>query len=106
MIQGKLTSLMGGAVLGCIIGAAITVPAHYDNPFLTSPGVFLGLIVAAISSIVSLFLMVLLKKRGSKIMGLCACSLAILAVLVVVPLLWPYPQSEGPKPLAHETQEQ
>lgn len=83
MTTANLNWLVGGAVLGLLIGFAITVPAHYGNPFLTAPGILLGLVVAAIGSFVSLSLLLFFKKRGRAVMGLCACFLMMLAVLAL-----------------------
>lgn len=96
--------LMGGAVLGLLAGLAITVPAHQGDPFLTAPGVFLGLVFACIGSLVSLSL--LFFKKGSDIVaGLCSGFLMMLVVLVLLPLVWPYSKSDGPKPMAGETKD-
>lgn len=102
MITPNLNWLVGGAAVGLVIGLAITVPAHQDNPFLSAPGILLGLVVAALGSIVSLSLLLFLKKRGRAVVGLCACFVTMLAVLAVLPFAWPYPKAEGPMPLSHE----
>ena len=106
MISMNLNWLVGGSFVGLVIGLAITVPAHKENPFLAAPGVFLGLIVAAIGSIVSLSLILFFKKRGRGVVGSCACFVMMLAVLTLVPFAWPYPGSEGPSPLTDGTREQ
>jgi hypothetical protein len=98
--------VVGGAAIGLLIGLAITVPAHQNSPFLTAPGVFLGLVVAVIGSVVSLSLLVFFKKRSHTVVGLFSCFLMMLAVLVLLPFAWPYPNSGGPKPLAHEAHDQ
>jgi hypothetical protein len=103
MTTSNLTWLAGGVVLGLLASLAITVPAHQGNPFLYAPGVFLGLVVAGIGSLVSLSLLLFFKKRSHAVVGLCACFLMMLAVLVLLPLVWPYSKSAGPKPLGHET---
>lgn len=106
MTPTNLKWLVGGAALGLVIGLAITVPAHQDNPFLAAPGVFLGLLVAVLGSIVSLSLLLFFKKRGRAVVGLCACFVMMLAVLALLPFAWPYPTVGGPRPLAHESHEQ
>ncbi len=103
MTTWNLNWVVGGAALGLLIGLAITVPAHWGNPFLTAPGIFLGLVVAVIGSVVSLSLLMFFKKRSHTVVGLCSGFLTMLAVLVLLPLAWPYSKSDGPKPLAHET---
>lgn len=102
MIGPNLNWLVGGAVVGLVIGLAITVPAHQENPFLSAPGIFFGLVVAALGSIVSLSLLLFLKKRGHAVVGLCACFVMMLAVLTLLPFAWPYPKAEEPRPLSHE----
>jgi 4-amino-4-deoxy-L-arabinose transferase-like glycosyltransferase len=106
MISTNLNWLVGGAVLGLVIGLAITVPAHNDNPFLAAPGVFLGLLVAALGSIVSVSLLLFFKKRGGAVVGLTACFVMMLAVLTLLPLAWPYPKADGPRPLTDGTHAQ
>ena len=105
MTTWNLNWLLGGSV-GLLIGLAIIVPAHFGNAFLTAPGIFLGLLVAAIGSIVSLSLVLFFKRRGSVVVGCCACFLMMLAVLALLPFAWPYPKPDGPRPLAQETRDQ
>jgi 4-amino-4-deoxy-L-arabinose transferase-like glycosyltransferase len=106
MISANLNSLVGGAAIGLGLGLAITVPAHRNNPFLAAPGVFLGLLVAVLGSIVSLSLLLFFKKRGRAVVGFCACFVMMLAVLALLPFAWPYQQADGPKPLSDETHAQ
>lgn len=99
----KPISLVAGAALGTVTGLAIIVSVHQDNGFLAGPGVVLGLAVAALGSVISLLLLVFLRKRGHGVTGLCACFLTMLAVMVLLPLIWPYPSPEGPIPLTQKT---
>ena len=72
----------------------------------TATGIFLALLVAAIGSIVSLSLVLFFKRRGSVVVGCCACFVMMLAVLALLPFAWPYPKPDGPRPLAQETRDQ
>lgn len=99
MIVPNLNWLAGGAALGLLAALAITIPAHYDNPFLTAPGLFLGLVVAGIGSLASVMMLLLVKRRSRMAAGLCGFFLMMLAVLVLAPSAWPYPMSDEAKPL-------
>jgi len=93
-----------GVSLGFVAGLAISVPAHRANPILAAPGVFLGLIIACVGTVVTAVLL-LFGKHGGPLVALFATFLMMLAVLVLLPLIWPYPGSEGTKPLARITME-
>ena len=106
MIASNFNWLVCGAAVGLAIALAITVPAHQDNPFLAAPGIFFGLVVAAVGTIVSLSLIMFFRKRGRAVVALCGCFVMMLAVLALLPFAWPYPKAEGPRPFAHDTHDQ
>jgi hypothetical protein len=103
MIKENRKWLVIGGMIGLLVGLVVSIPAHYENPFLTAPGVFLAILVSGIGSLItgSLFLF---NKRSPILIGVCAVFVAMLAVLILVPLAWPYPGLEDPKPLTRRVQ--
>ncbi len=91
---------MQGAIVGFGIGLSLTLLAHRSEPFESAPLIFLALLVAALGGLISLSLLVFRKKPHPIVVCAFSCFATMLAVLVVVPLIWPYPQSAPPKPLS------
>lgn len=92
----KVTVLAG--LLGVLVGFATSAFAHSGNGFESGPLVLLALTVSIVGILVSAVLVFVSGNRSETGSGLGAFSVAMLLVLVITPLVWPYPQSPGPVP--------
>jgi hypothetical protein len=86
-------------LLGLLVGFAASAFAHSGNGFESGPLVLLTLTVSVVGVLVSAVLVFVFGNRSQTVSGLGAFSFAMLFVLVVAPLVWPYPQLPGPVPL-------
>ena len=93
----KLTIWTG--LVGLLIGLVISAYAHSGNGFESGPLVLLGLAVSAVGGLGSALLILVLGNRSHVVSGMGICSVAMLITLLVVPMVWPYPESSGPAPL-------
>jgi hypothetical protein len=83
---------------GLLLGVAISVYAHSGHGLETAPLVVLALSLSGLGTATSGALMVI-GERGKHVVATGAFSLAMLVALVVLPLIWPYPASQGPRSL-------
>ena len=93
-----MMKLILSAVVGLLVGLAISAYAHTGNGFETGPLVFLSLVAGVVGGMGSALLF-MIGKRGQLITGTGCFSIAMLVALVLVPVIWPYPKSPGPIPL-------
>ena len=93
----KVTILAG--LLGLIVGFATSAFAHSGNGFESGPLVLLALTVSVVGVLVSAVLIFVMGNRSQTVSGLGIFSVTMLFVLVIAPMVWPYPKSPGPLPL-------
>lgn len=91
------------AAIGALVGFLIVALAHEGNGFGTGPMVVAALVVPTLG-ILTAGIAYLVGKRGAVIRGIAVFSTAMLFSLVLVPIPWPYPASDGPRPLSHDGQ--
>jgi len=85
-------------VLGAILGLFVVALAHSGDGFESGPLVFLALI-GAVLGLLTAGALFLVGKRGSGMQGIASFSVGMLLVLVIGPIIWPYPRSDGPRPI-------
>ena len=90
------------AVVGAIIGIAVLALAHSGDGFESGPLVFMALVVSVLGLLTAGTLF-LVGKRGGGVQGIASFSAGVLLVLVIGPLIWPYPRSDGPRPLSGDS---
>lgn len=96
----RLSVLLAG--FGAIVAITVLALAHSGDGFESGPLVFLALIVSVLGLLIAGALS-LVGKRGSSVHGTASFSAGALIVLLIGPLIWPYPRSGGPKPLSEDS---
>ena len=90
--------VLGPGLMGVVAGLALSAYGHTGNGFETGPVIVLGLAASVAGAIVAAGLLVV-GKRNAFIRGLASFSVAMLFALMLLPLVWPYPNPSNPVPL-------
>ena len=90
--------VLGPGSLGVVAGLALSASGHTGNGFETGPMIVLGLAASIAGTIVAGGLLVV-GKRNAFIRALASFSVAMLFALILLPLVWPYPNPSNPVPL-------
>jgi cytochrome bd-type quinol oxidase subunit 2 len=90
------------AIVGVIVGIAVLALAHSGDGFESGPLVFLTLVVSILGLLMASTLF-LVGKRGGNVKGIAFFSAGVLLVLVIGPLIWPYPRSDPPRPISGDS---
>ncbi len=89
-------------VVGAMLGLFVVVVAHSGNGFESGPLVLLALI-GSVLGLLTAGALFLAGKRGRGIQGLASFSAGMLLVLMIGPIIWPYPKSDGPQPISGDS---
>jgi len=89
-------------VVGASLGLFVLALAHSGDGFESGPLVFLALIVSVLGLLTAGALF-LAGKRGRGMQGVASFSVGMLLVLVIGPIIWPYPKSDGPRPIPEDS---
>jgi hypothetical protein len=90
--------VLGPGSMGVVAGLALSAYGHTGNGFETGPVIVLGLAGSVAGAIVAAGLLVV-GKRNAFSRGLASFSVAMLFALMLLPLVWPYPNPSNPVPL-------
>ena len=93
------TRIWVAAIGGVIVGSALSEYAHSGNGFLTGPVILFALAISIVGVLGSAFLLVI-GRRSQVVRALLGFSIAMLATLILLPLIWPYANPSGPVPLS------
>jgi hypothetical protein len=81
--------MLGSGCIGALIGVALSIYAHTGNGFLTGPIILFGFAISLLGGLVAACLLVI-GKRSLLVYGLATFSVAMLSILILLPLVWPY----------------
>lgn len=93
------TRVWAAAFGGVITGLAVSAYSHGGNGFLTGPLILFALAISIMGVLGATFLLVI-GRRSQLVRALLGFSIAMLAALILLPLIWPYASPHRPVPLS------